>query len=265
MEIIAPVKSKWIEMVQKIENKEISLSFSSIKEFTKSPRHFMEYKLGDKVTTDAMKFGSMVHCFILEPDEFENRYYAMPKVDKRTKAGKVEWAMAIENLKPGQETVEAKDIEHAKRIADSIMRNDAANWVFSNIGETEKAVQWEDYGYKWRGFIDGDGEHLTADLKIVADANPKKFKWKIWEMLYHWQAAMYTRKGLKQKKDYFIVAADRSGNVTVIQVNIAVMEQALDQIHQTMKLFKKCTALNEWKMSYNFYGPHSGIYKLSEI
>jgi hypothetical protein len=256
--------SEWAAMVQKIENKETTLSFSSIKEFSKSPRHFMQYKLRKFEPTPAMQFGSMVHCLILEPDQFEERYYAIPKIDKRTKAGKLEYALAVDAA-GSREIVDGKEMEQAKRIADDLRKNDASRWVLDHTGETEKAVEWNDYGYDWRGFIDMDSDHFSADLKIVADSNPKKFKWKIYDMMYHLQGTLYTIKGLKEKKPFFIVAVDRAANISVIEVSESVMSQALDQLDELMSHFKKCVALNEWWKSYDFYGPRSGIYQLSNL
>ena len=35
----------------------------------------------------AMAFGSAVHTALLEPDDFDDEYYVMPKLDRRTKIG----------------------------------------------------------------------------------------------------------------------------------------------------------------------------------
>jgi hypothetical protein len=49
---------------------ESHLSYSSLKAFKKSPIDFINYKMGKKETTDAMLFGSMLHCLVLEPQDF---------------------------------------------------------------------------------------------------------------------------------------------------------------------------------------------------
>src|SRR5574344_1079999 len=49
------------------------ISVSGLKKIKVSPAH---YKEAEKVEpTEAMIFGSAYHCFILEPERFENEYY----------------------------------------------------------------------------------------------------------------------------------------------------------------------------------------------
>ena len=55
----------------------MKLSYSSLKEFAKSPNHFIQYIERKFEASDAMIFGSAVHCAILEPDEFHNRYFVL--------------------------------------------------------------------------------------------------------------------------------------------------------------------------------------------
>ena len=57
-----------------------------------SPAYFKSQIDKKSVPTDAMTFGSAFHCAVLEPDKFDDLYYVIPKLDKRTKAGKEEFA-----------------------------------------------------------------------------------------------------------------------------------------------------------------------------
>ena len=50
------------ELIKKIKSKDITLSFSSLKQFAKSPEHFIRYKLEKFLPTPAMIFGSLVDC-----------------------------------------------------------------------------------------------------------------------------------------------------------------------------------------------------------
>ena len=68
------------------------LSYSSIKQFAKSPNHFLQYINREQETTPAMIKGSAFHVLTLEPDKFLDQYAIAPKVDRRTKAGKETWA-----------------------------------------------------------------------------------------------------------------------------------------------------------------------------
>jgi exodeoxyribonuclease VIII len=64
------------------------LSYSSLKAFSISPKHFINYRNKPKETTPALTYGQALHCMLLEPQEFNDTFTIMPSVDKRTKEGK---------------------------------------------------------------------------------------------------------------------------------------------------------------------------------
>jgi hypothetical protein len=87
------------DLIRRIENKEEYLSYSSLREFAISPRHFLRYKLRQKEQTPAMVFGSLVDCMILTEDQVEARFAVAPDVDRRTKDGKAKWEEFIQQPK----------------------------------------------------------------------------------------------------------------------------------------------------------------------
>ncbi|MBT7493497.1 MAG: hypothetical protein HN704_18010, partial [Bacteroidetes bacterium] len=75
--ILEERKAKEREVIDKIVKRQFHLSASSLKSFKQSPKAFIDYKLKEWKQTDAMLSGSMVHCLILEPEEFEKRYITL--------------------------------------------------------------------------------------------------------------------------------------------------------------------------------------------
>jgi hypothetical protein len=73
-------------IIMRLIRGEDHLSFTSINAFRRSPVTFIDYKLNKLEETDedtaAMKFGSMLHCLVLEPGDFENRYFSFDDSDK---------------------------------------------------------------------------------------------------------------------------------------------------------------------------------------
>jgi len=93
------------------------LSFSSLKEFAKSPKHYMDYISKPKTPpTDAMKLGSAVHCMILTPELFNDQFAVAPEINKRTNAGKEEWAL-FASQNEGKDILANDDYEHARRLS----------------------------------------------------------------------------------------------------------------------------------------------------
>ncbi len=112
--------------------KERPLSYSSIKEFQKSPRHYLEYINTQRTApTDATKLGSMVHCMILQPNLFNEQFVIAPDVNKRTNAGKEEWATFC-SQHADKTVVSNEDYEHASRLASGAMANSTIESLVKN-------------------------------------------------------------------------------------------------------------------------------------
>jgi hypothetical protein len=156
-----------LELINRLNNNEEILSHSAFNEFMKSPRHFIAYKLREKKTTPAMAFGSMCHCLVLEPNEFENRYIISPKFDKRTKLGKGAFAEFMGTA--GDKLVVTElDYQNALFMRDCLNRNDSSSFVLERITETEIPIEWKYKSLKWRGYIDGRGKGKDIATNIIA-------------------------------------------------------------------------------------------------
>lgn len=281
------------ELIRKIESNEIVYSFSSFSKFMDSPRHFLEYKLDKRKSTPAMEFGTLVHCLVLEPDEFEERYEIKDIAEPSTELSKsfcdniiqgidaqtafemagykkgnpheiqakyqeyINLSLGIGDLKPISESL----YKQAELVKNAINFNGASNHILNQITETEKSVKWQMHDLNWHGFIDGKGERIKADLKIVADANPRKLRYKIRDMKYDIQAALYNL-ALNPNDDYYIIAADRNGHVSVINVTKQSLGNAYELIEESILKLKQCIFLNKWDASYDYFGNRSGVYEI---
>ena len=109
-----------------------SLSYSSLKNFAESPEMFIQYCLQERKQTDAMLFGTIVHCLVLEPMEFDKRYFVLDDAQivseigggnpRLTKVYK-EWkALQIENNR-GKEMVKPDIYRQAEAIANNVKNN----------------------------------------------------------------------------------------------------------------------------------------------
>lgn len=257
-------RSKRIELIQRLKRNEVVLSHSSFNEFCKSPKHFIDYKLKDKVQTPSMAFGSMVHCSILEPEKFEASYFVMPECDGRTKEGKAIKMQAFEDAN-GREIVNAKDYAAALRIADTIRKNDPASVVLDKCTAFEVGVEWEYKGLKWQGRMDGDGRKngLILDLKILADVSPRAVANYVKYEGAGRQAVQYL-KSANEDCEYYILAVDRAGNCSVSKLGKGLLQQLSREIDWYIAQFKKCVFLGSWGNSYDFYS-QSGYFEINSL
>lgn len=273
-------QSKFDELIERIESRELTLSFSAINNFMKSPRHFLSYKLKTFEPTAAMIEGDMIDTLLTEPDEVENRFLIIPEeCSFATHAGLTAYCdlLGIERYEIGKvadrrehvryaiervqkRIIPEKTFLNAKEIARHVWGNDASRWVLESCTETQKEVSFSAFNWEWRGKLDifGDGI-LVSDMKLTVDAEYKKFHRQIENMGYLYQAAIYTI-GAGIDLPFFFTGYDRRGHVCVIEIPKAVLVQTWERLGDVMRMFEKCIALNEWGKSYDFWAKN-GIYQ----
>lgn len=170
------------------------ISSTKLKTFYKSPLEFKHYFIdGNFKVTPALKFGTKFHEMILEPKEFEANYYMehdLPKMDRRTKAGKLLFAEHAEQNK-GKEICTIAEFEKL-----SIMKRN----IFEDP-TSAKLLMGSDYektGYWYEGetlcklkadIITSNG--IIADLKTCQDSMWDAFSLSIYKFGYYISAAWY--------------------------------------------------------------------------
>lgn len=248
------------EIIDRIMSGEKHLSFSSLNAFKSSPKTFIDYQRGVKEETDAMIYGSMVHCLVLQPHLFEERYHCIDDRDICVQIGGAkpratyrykEW-FAVAQQEAGERIlVETDDYIAAKIIAREIKTNKASAKVLGLCPDREKPIEWEYMNFKFKGFKDADGEKDVFDLKTCADASPDKFHRDIISKGYYLQAAMYLyAEGVK---NYFIVAVDKKGGISVHHLHPKLIEHGMDEYHKLLTSFNECVLKDAWDQNYDFW------------
>lgn len=237
------------------------LSFSSLKAFAESPATFAEYKLAKREPTEAMVYGAMLHCLVLEPMEFDKRYLCLDDRDICTQIGGTkpratnaykEWK-AVTIAEAGErQIVETNDYLAAKIVASNVLHNRASARVLDKCWEREKSIQWEFKNFLFRGFVDGKGEKAIMDLKSCADASPDKFQREIISNKYHLQAAMYLYEG-GENIPYYIIAVDKKGGVSVHKLDDRLIEHGMKEYNDLLDKFNECILKDEFDRSYDFW------------
>lgn len=268
-------------LVEQLLANESFMSYSSLKQFKDSPKAFIDYKMKTMVQTPAMQFGTMVHCLVLEPDEFDSRYMALddaeivaqiggarPTATKTYKEWKSEQQQTADAA--GLEIVEAEAYRKAQAIALNIRHNRSARKVLKMADKREQRIEWKYMNFLFRGIIDGAGDNCIFDLKTCADAEPRKFQRDIVNMGYHIQAALYL-KGIGRNVPYYIIAADQKGGVSVHQIEEELLVHGLEEVDKLMSFFNDaCLQVKSGKPeifneSFEFWADRfDGIYKMEK-
>lgn len=171
------------------------LNFSRLK-FMEVPAQFAwHFRQGYPVEQTAdMKFGTLVHTLVLEPDLFATQYVCSQKFDCRYKAQK-EAKEIFEAENAGKIIVEEEDYAKATAMAMAVRAHPYASLILDNAS-TEKAIFWQDLETDVKMRCRPDV--LRADLRLKADIKTinkvptfEEARREIANRDYHAQSAMY--------------------------------------------------------------------------
>lgn len=136
-----------------------------------------------------MNTGNMVHCAILEPEQFSKRYVVGPDLDKRTK----EWKLFADSVMPGETIIKQAEQQQAFAMAESVRKVPELRHLLSQ-GEAEVSAYWTDKvtDVACRCRPDWVVADVILDVKTTVDASPEGFAKAVVNWKYAKQAAFYS-------------------------------------------------------------------------
>lgn len=160
----------------------------------KTPAHF-KYNIEHRPEpTKALLFGIAAHMAILEPDKFAAEYAVTPNVDRRTKAGKEEYA-AFLNANADATIISREDMDTILDMVNALYENKAAVDLLN--GRHEVPVTWTDpdTGEMCKAKFDTvtvlDGKPYIVDYKTTDSCEDGVFERSARKYGYKFQAGMY--------------------------------------------------------------------------
>ena len=227
------------------------LSYSSLKEFAKSPAHYIAYLNGDKTPSKEMIFGSVLHCLLLNKQDFDSQFAVMPNVDRRTTKGKEDYEKFLRTSE-GKEIVQESELEDATRLAEKILSQDHFGKIVSDCQSFEQEFRAEINGLPFRGFIDGEAPSYVLEVKTASDASPKTIINNFYDRGYHIQAAVYNMITNKPVK-YLIVETKSPYNIIVADASREYIDLGKKVVSDLIGKFNSCMENNLWDMGYEFH------------
>lgn len=164
-------------------------SRSDLNLINKSYLHYLHYKNNPINTTD-LEFGIAVHNAILLPQQFEDKYFVIPKIDKRTKSGKEQYS-EFEEKYNGKHLLPPPKMDSIIGIRDAVSMHPQASRILKDSQkEISIWVKNDDKLCKIRPDI-YQPCHYIADLKTTTDASLYGFRKSVFKYNYDMQAAFY--------------------------------------------------------------------------
>lgn len=277
---LSPYQIKRMELISKLQNKEISLSYSWLKTMLDSPRHFIEYRLQEnRKKTEDMIFGSLVDCLITDEENFKNDYVLVtkfPSAGNQTvfvnamisgmgkddafglayKRGNVD--EIYEELQPYIECcitrktpVTQQQLDEAKIVRDTLLENDEVGMIINSCHSFQEKSEIEYDGWKIKRFTDLRGEGLTVDLKLMSQLNPRFIDSEIFKMHYDLQSGVYTADNNDR---FFNICYDRKGNYILAEYDEMTIQYGKEKLDYIIaKLEECCDNPLLFNQSYNFH------------
>lgn len=246
-------------------------SNSDLKKLGRSPAHYKEYKANPPEQTVAMAAGSALHCAILEPDEFMNRYTILPD-----NAPAKPTAAMLKAANPSESSLEriqfwdqfekmnqGKIILNNEKAAEylhvgGLIRNHESLQAFFNNGKPEQAVFAKDpitgLDVKCKpDYLTVVGEYkILVEVKSTEDARPDAFKRTAFNFGYFQGAAFYSAimdwAGLGAPDLYIMVAFERSApyGIQVYELPEEALEYGERRYREALTLMAYCLETDTW-------------------
>ncbi len=223
-----------------------------------TPRHLQHARaFPDDENTPAKVLGRAVHCLVLEPHTFEDKFAIAPDgIDRRTKEGKETWA-AFSASAAGRDVLNAEVGARAKEIAAAVKLHPGAAKLLAIAARRELSVVSELDGVRSKARADAygtlkDGSGLVVDLKVKSgSAAPRAFQRMLADFNYPLGACFYRRvlEGEKVRADsfaYIVVENEPPYGVATYSLAEESIHQEWARVERLLALYARCERENSW-------------------
>ena len=235
------------------------ISNSGLGDILQSPYHYWARHLNPNRPAQKDKAGqlegTLAHCAILEPGEFDRRYLVGPDVSRATKAWKEAEAEAAAG---GMTLIKPDQYETAMEQAASVMRLPDVAQALAR-GRPEVSISWRDEETgvlcrarpDWVHDTDGGGV-ILLDVKTFSDASPNEFRRQAARKGYHRQESMY-REGYAKASGapvlafIFVAVEDKYPfAASAVMLDEDSQDAGWQQYRHALNTYADCAAKNEW-------------------
>lgn len=223
-----------------------ALSPSGAKTLLKSPARYAWERAHPSEPTPAMRFGTLVHCLVLEAAQVRARYAVRPAgIDGRTKEGKA--ALDAFRADAGdREIVDADDFKRAEFMADAVWS------VFADRTHAEHVLRWSQDGVACKGKVDAFDKDGILDLKTTSgDLDDETLSKAIANYGYHVSGAAYldgaARNGLPCESFRLVfVRSSAPHECRVVRLADEALEVGRRLWLRAVESYGICHALADW-------------------
>lgn len=230
------------------------ISRSVLMEFKKSPYHYQQKYIVDSapsIATPAMILGNLIHTLTLEPSKFDDEFVIMPKFDRRTNAGKVNYH-AFQATMCGRLAISEDDFTKAQNIAKAVREHELGGSLLECI-DVERSIYFDHKGTDIQCKVRPDAWNgsIVIDLKTTADASFRAFQSSAFKYGYFLQAGMIQQAlesiGLSLDRFVFIaVEKEFPFAVGIYTLDDEALLWGVNQFNELMINYASCLEKDRW-------------------
>lgn len=253
-------KQEFKDGIYEISNEEYhaakGLSRSALWTFKQLPqKYWYEYLSGQferPADKESYIIGSMLHTMLLEPQLFDDVYHVMPKVNRATKQGKIDYQEALE-ASQGRTLINQEQLIQVLAMADSLKEQDVVRDILAKGAIFERSFFWTDpdTGVQCKSRPDIWNSPLCADLKTTEDAGYRSFQSSAYKYGYFLQVAMIYEAlkahGFECEKQLFICVEKKPPySVGLYLLDDEALQFGREQFRSLIRNFAECLEKEVW-------------------
>lgn len=241
------------------------LSASSLKEFRKSPKHYIEYLIKPREFKDEFTIGKACECILLEKEKFNDKFRIYNKFDKRSDKAKARWAEMLVEAKGGKfEWITQENYDLACKMAESALANPRTRQWIEDRRFIQRKVAWTHTKTRLPiiGYVDFDvdyEEHISiVDIKTDYNGDPQKWFRHAADLDYEIQVGSYLcgyRKNFYCFPDFLFMVIEKAipYNAYMVHCPPNYCEDAKHEFENTLLAFRYCMDNQLFHEGYDFW------------
>lgn len=254
------VKDSFEEYLGKLDH----VSSSDIKNFLKSPQYYLS-KRGKLESEDAdddedtskgefvqpkshFAVGSAAHELIMEPHYFDEHYFVIPKLDKRTKQGKADYELYVHHA-GNRVIINQEQMDMMKQMALNAQKNHTMVDLMSDCmfevscyGIDEKTG----LGIRVRPDILPNKKSTIVDIKTCRSSSPKNFRNDVFKFDYSISSAFYS--DLLGRENYVFAAFEKQAPY---QLSLFALDD--DKVEYGRSQYRMALDLLRWSIDNDYW------------
>ena len=233
-------------------NESKALNYSGAKEILKSPAHYQAWLKAERVETEALKLGRLVHLASLEPHVFDKQVRLAPTWDARTTEGKAIKKAFLATLKEGEEYLDQEEMDEVMTIAEGAQAGieSIASLLPDSVRLKEHIVTGKHEGANIKGRPDLILHHpeggIIIDIKTTMDASAESFAKDVAKYKYHLQAAFYLH--MTGAKSFYFVAVEKKApfDYAVYKLDEEALASGKRMMTSACLTYRECNLYGNW-------------------